>query len=411
MQRNSTYKIYPEVSQNGSVQSQQKKAVPSAKDVHWSTNIIAIVSVVLLICYAISYMVTGSSVQLFTIPWSYRISYLDLDLPRKANFSDPQLWSTVLHLARCDEPVLHMGPVLQWEPLERYGLCTCLNDKFHLMMDPVESEDELSGMILTCMLSGKGSTVKGLFQRDHSFWASNTASLVGLWNILAVIYVISASLCSKLWRGLFTTLLVPAFVLICFRLPLLIHLSYWAIILPFSWVAIMSDHGQTNLKTCITWLYITLTIPIATIIYNVTTQRKEILFMFSSIIIVLSMVGGTIAADLVNQARVADNISNYICLCNMLSTILIFFVSYDYMVPNLSGNMGETSGLVLFLLLASLQLFNTFTRGFGTKRTTDVQIPYPTLAIIETIARSIATICMMLDFRAVCLSINPVVEL
>lgn len=204
----------------------------------------------------------------------------------------------------------------------------------------------------------------------------------------------------------------------CIHLTWPVILSYVLIVIIFSVILILltrkatknripkkyNQSGYNHLGYMVLWMKLMLGIPISVVLFNVTTQRKDILFNVSTIIIMGSMVAGAVGAYYANQAIDAllkpgsrYNIANYIGMSNVISTILLFTVSYEYMIPSVSGNMSATSAIVLLILLASLQ----FQNSVGASVDSSTRRKYLFMIALETIARGVATISMILDLRAV----------
>jgi hypothetical protein len=379
---------------------------------------IVVVNVVLLLVYIGSFIATGNMVQIFTIPWSYRLTFLDLDLPDKVEYDDPDLISNVLQHSGCDGVASTLADALRWGEIAQSGLCTCLQKRFHDNMEPLKDQSELSRKILSCMLSSKGATIKGIYDKHSTLWATNTASLIGLWNILAMLAIGVYIRLTMIYIISLSVFMYIALVPLCLHLTLPAILSYVFTVIIFSVIVILltrkadknviskrySHPGYHHLGYTVLWMKLMLVIPISVILFNVTTQRKDILFNISTILIVASMVAGAIGAYYANRA-IDDllkpgsryNIANYIGMSNIISTLLLFTVSYEYMVPNISGNMSATSAIVLLVLLSALQ----FQNSVGASVDSSTRQKYIFMITLETIARGVATISMILDLRAV----------
>jgi hypothetical protein len=375
-------------------------------------------NVILLMVYIGSFLATGNMIQIFTIPWSYRLTYLDLDLPDKVEYDDPDVISKILQHAGCDDTAFTAADALRWGEIAQSGLCTCLQRRFNNEMEPLKDQDELSFRILSCMLASKGATIKGVYDKHSTLWATNTASLVGLWNIIAIlamgVYIRLGTVNMIVLSVLVYITLIP----FCIHLTWPVILSYVLIVIIFSVILILltrkatknripkkyNQSGYNHLGYMVLWMKLMLGIPISVVLFNVTTQRKDILFNVSTIIIMGSMVAGAVGAYYANQAIDAllkpgsrYNIANYIGMSNVISTILLFTVSYEYMIPSVSGNMSATSAIVLLILLASLQ----FQNSVGASVDSSTRRKYLFMIALETIARGVATISMILDLRAV----------
>jgi hypothetical protein len=380
------------------------------KETHNSNSILLGTNIILLLVYIISFAVVGNTINLFTIPWSWRDTFIDVGVLDKITYNDPKLVEVVLQQSGCSHGNIVLGDGMTWLNTEKSGLCVCLYRRFYAGMELPKTQEELEGTILSCLLSSKAVTEKGLFDNKDSIWASNTAVLVALWNIIsttASFASISGHIpyVSPIIYAVLLAMMIPIYVII----PAHLTAIYTIVILTlFSTVlAIVYLPNETNKNTdkdTIIWLQLTYVLPISMVLFNITMQRRDILYIIGTVIIVISMVFGTMGAYYFNKVTTKDveyHVSNYICICNIISTFLIYFISYENMDPNLSGNIGVASGLVLFILLASLQLQNSLRGSQNTDHAISVNNIYHATVIMETISRFIITIGMLLDFRAV----------
>lgn len=345
------------------------------------------------------------------------------------------------------------------------GMCLCLEDKFgsidnvkhpwNSLRDIPTTEGDLQMEALRCLVSSKIPTTQGLFSESRSFWVSNVAALVGLWNLISVTASVRYLHIENILVNTVITMVLCVTPLIFFvqATNMFSSLGHIVAISMFVFGASAarsfvqkapdaakddnptsslhyddidtkeSEHDKILVYDWVFWISYLFILPIAFTIHNIAWQRKEIEYNISSIVLAMAIGASTIGAGFFNKgwgymhsASVRDlkleilqdawdkgavysSVANYGVLACLILIVALLGNAYPEFstLSNAPSVLAGTTWISIALLLSIVVVENSL----GIRSTVRSHVTmHRARAVTEAVARGAVTIAVAVDVLA-----------
>lgn len=316
-------------------------------------------------------------------------------------------------------------------------LCKCLYDYVaNATAVSLENEDQRKGNVMKCITSFKPPMTKGLL-RVNNFWISNPLVLVWAWNAVSLLALLFASMdnlnfkltsvgkSNKPESSLMkwgTILLFLAVIMLPFGIAGASHVNWsslwWHLffsVLGFTAVCMVAG-GMIDEKLRENWMFLfhsLFVLPMAIIIYNISLQRRDVIFMLScfffSTAICLSGWVTAVFGHIMQRIENSDNhkisktmqewkanlgvdysrIGNYVSAISVVLIASLSQLAYPTITPQQTLNFQAVSGISLLVLLIAIVMRNGV--SLDDKSTASARF------FLEFVARTLLTGACMAD--------------